>query len=85
MTAAAQRLEAEWRDFRRGLHPAQVPAWDRMWAYVREYAAALPHDATMDDALLLILQRQEVDLHDMRARLVRAAGAHAEDDALPPM
>lgn len=75
-------LEQEWRDFRRGLRLRELPALDRLWGYVRAHEHLLPAEPSMDHAMMLMLQGQEAELADLRARLVRAAGAHAEDGHL---
>lgn len=69
------RLEAEWRDYRRGLHAdphGREDAFVALWSGARAtLERARPTIVTMDDVLFAMLLHQELTLRDLRAEVER--------------
>jgi hypothetical protein len=91
MTQIIQREEESWAPFRRALRAQDRPAFDRLFAAARRYAAAasyvarpVPFDALLLSMLLeamLSIEHLEREVDRLRARL---PGPADPPDASPP-
>ncbi|HET6405122.1 MAG TPA: hypothetical protein VFH78_10780 [Candidatus Thermoplasmatota archaeon] len=69
-----ERIEAEWRDYRRGLSPREQEAFDALFQKARAHASASSNVGRVDpleSVLLSMLLEHEMELRDLRMRLVR--------------
>lgn len=68
------RLEAEWRDYRRGLSPREQEAFDSLFQKARAHASASSNVCRVDpleSVLLSMLLEHEMELRALRAQLQR--------------
>jgi len=67
-----ERVEAEWRDYRRSLTPAEQAAFDGLFQKARAHASAATNQARLDpfEAILMsILLEHEMELRRLRQRV----------------
>lgn len=78
------RIEAEWRDYRRGLSAREQDAFDGLFQKARAHASASSNVCRVDpleSVLLSMLLEHELELRTLRAQvalLSRAAASHAD-------
>lgn len=68
------RLEAEWRDYRRGLSPREQDAFDALFQKARAHASASSNVGRVDpleSVLLSMLLEHEMEVRDLRVRVLR--------------
>jgi hypothetical protein len=67
-----ERIEAEWRDYRRGLDAREQSAFDALFQKARAHASASSNVCRVDpleSVLLSMLLEHELELRALRARL----------------
>lgn len=67
-----ERLEAEWRDYRRALTPREQEAFDSLFQKARAHGSACGNVCRVDpfeSVLLSVLLEHEMELRALRARL----------------
>ena len=67
-----ERLEAEWRDYRRGLNPREQDAFDALFQKARAHASASSNVGRVDPleaVLLSMLLEHEMELRMLRTQL----------------
>lgn len=67
-----ERIEAEWRDYRRGLTPREQDAFDALFQKARAHASASSNVGRVDpleSVLLSMLLEHELELRKLRAML----------------
>lgn len=72
-----ERVEAEWRDYRRGLSPREQEALDGLFQKARAHASAAMNVCRVDpmeSILLSMLLEHEMELRRLRERLAAAEG-----------
>ena len=65
------RLEFEWRDYRRGLTGQEQKRFDALWQKARAHASAMANQAPLDPmqaALLSMLLEMQAEIDALRGR-----------------
>ena len=69
------RIEAEWRDYRRGLDPREQDAFDALFRKARAHASASSNVCRVDpleSVLFSIMLEHEMEIRALRAQLAQA-------------
>lgn len=78
------RLESEWRDYRRGLNAREQDAFDSLFQKARAHASASSNVCRVDpleSVLLSILLEHEMELRELRTRVAHLTRAQTEAPA----
>lgn len=65
------RLEFEWRDFRRGLNADEQARFDALWQRARAHASAMANQSPLDPmqaVFLAVLLEQAKEIEELRRR-----------------